>query len=84
MLTTGINLAFQGKGTGVSEGTVKPDFLADGGLILTDGVRDGGFGGSVFDTGLNDPAILKSECFVFVLPSQKRPPFRQKAFLISL
>ena len=44
----------------IGKSSVKPDLLANGGLILADGLCDNGFGGAVGNTGENDTPFLQS------------------------
>lgn len=74
----GISGTLQGQGTFMLQDTMELDFLPDGRLILSDGAGDGRFGRPVADAGLNNPAFVESKGFIFVLKSQKIPPFRQK------
>ena len=55
-----IVIAFQGHLTLIGKSSVKPDLLANGGLILADGLCDSGFGGAVGNTGENDTPFLQS------------------------
>lgn len=55
-----IVIAFQRHLTLIGKSSVKPDLLANGGLILADGLCDSGFGGAVGNTGENDTPFLQS------------------------
>ena len=55
-----IVIAFQGHLTLIGKSSVKPDLLANGGLILADGLCDSGFGGAVGNTSENDTPFLQS------------------------
>ena len=53
-------IALQGHLTLMGKSSVKLDLLANGGLILADGLCDSGFGGAVGNTGENDTPFLQS------------------------
>ena len=51
-------IAFQRHLTLIGKSSVKPDLLANGGLILADGLGDGRFRGAVRNAGENDTPFL--------------------------
>ena len=53
-------IALQGHLTLMGKSSVKLDLLANGGLILADGLCDGGFGGTVCNADENDTPFLQS------------------------
>ena len=55
-----IMIALQGHLTLMGKSSVKLDLLANGGLILADGLCDGGFGGTVCNADENDTPFLQS------------------------
>ena len=55
-----LKIALQGHLTLMGKSPVKLDLLANGGLILADGLSDGGFGGTVCNADENDTPFLQS------------------------
>ena len=54
---------------------MKLDFFAHGGVILTDCLSDGCFGGTVPDASFNDPPLLRRKMSDFFIGIHEEPSF---------
>ena len=67
MLTFSVRGAFPFQGALIRQATMEFDLFANGGFVFPQNPRNGGLCGSITDTGLDNPAFLQGQGFVFVV-----------------